>query len=48
VLVNMRLGWGVWDYSEMPGNVLGQICPTFSAIWFVLCLVFFAAIKIFS
>lgn len=33
-VVNVWLGWGVWDYSHMPGNILGQICPKFSLIWF--------------
>ncbi|MEY8355462.1 hypothetical protein AALB39_19175 [Lachnospiraceae bacterium 54-53] len=33
-VVNIWLGWGIWDYSHMPGNILGQICPAFSFIWF--------------
>ena len=48
LIVNVRFGMGVWDYSDMPGNVMGQICPAFSAVWFGLCLVFFAVIKSFS
>ena len=32
-------GWHVWDYSREPGNLLGQICPLFSFIWFLLCLI---------
>ena len=36
VIVNLILGWGVWDYSHMPLNVLGQICLPFSLLW---CLV---------
>lgn len=35
-IVNLWLGWNVWDYSELPGNVLGQICPQFAVLW---CLV---------
>lgn len=35
-LVNLRLGWGVWDYSGLPGNVLGQICPQFLLLWLAL------------
>lgn len=27
----------VWDYSALPGNVRGQICPLFSLLWFALC-----------
>ena len=48
LVVNIRLGWSVWDYSDMPGNILGQICPTFSAIWFLLCLIFLGIIKLFA
>ena len=39
-VINLWLGWDVWDYTAMPGNILGQICPQYSAIWWVLCLVF--------
>ena len=28
----------VWDYRRQPGNVLGQICPLFTALWFPLSL----------
>ena len=32
-VVNLWLGWGIWDYSSMPGNVLGQICPQYMLLW---------------
>lgn len=32
-VVNLWLGWGVWDYSGLPGNILGQICPQFMLLW---------------
>jgi len=48
LIVNVRFGMAVWDYSRMSGNIMGQICPAFSAAWFGLCLVFFAAVKSFS
>lgn len=35
-LVNLRLGWHVWDYSDIPLNLMGQICPTFSVMWLLL------------
>ena len=38
IIVNRALGWGVWDYSDMPGNLLGQICITYSALWFLLVI----------
>ena len=36
LIVNLWLGLGVWDYSNMPGNILGQICPEFAVLWFFL------------
>ena len=35
-LVNLRLGWHVWDYSGLPFNLLGQICPQFLLVWLIL------------
>lgn len=35
-IVNMRLHWQVWDYSGMRFNLMGQICPRFSAMWLLL------------
>lgn len=35
-IVNLLLGWNVWDYSHMYLNLLGQICPSYSAGWFLL------------
>ncbi len=32
-ILNLWLGWRVWDYSGMPGNLLGQVCPQFMALW---------------
>ena len=32
-IVNLWLGWSVWDYSGMPGNILGQICPQYFLLW---------------
>lgn len=33
LLVNRLLGLSVWDYSAVPGNFLGQICPRYSLLW---------------
>lgn len=43
LVLNVWLGLGVWDYSNMPGNVMGQICPQFTFAWFFLS---FVAIKV--
>lgn len=36
-IVNLWLGWDVWDYSAVPLNILGQICPLYTLLWFGLC-----------
>lgn len=37
-IVNLWLGWGVWDYSGLQGNVLGQICPQYCLLWLLVSL----------
>lgn len=37
-IVNLWLGWNVWNYSNLPGNVLGQICPQFMLLWVPLVI----------
>ena len=32
-IVNLILKLEVWDYSNMPLNLLGQICPLYSLLW---------------
>lgn len=39
LILNVSLGLNMWDYSSMPGNVLGQICPQFMVVWFFLSAV---------
>lgn len=36
VIFNIILKKNVWDYSELPLNVMGQICPLFTLLWGVL------------
>ena len=36
LILNVWLGLNMWDYSNMPGNILGQICPHFTLLWFFL------------
>lgn len=33
---NLVLGMGVWDYSRVPLNLMGQICPWYSLLWWGL------------
>lgn len=35
-IINIRLGWNVWDYSNLPFNLQGQICLLFSGLWMLL------------
>lgn len=37
-LVNRLLKWQVLDYSNSFGNLLGQVCPLYSLLWFFLCI----------
>lgn len=39
LVLNVWLGLGVWDYSHLAGNILGQICPQFTLLWLVLSVV---------
>lgn len=36
--VNVRFGWAVWDYSNMPLNLWGQICLPYSLLWVMISL----------
>ena len=46
-IVNLMLGWNVWDYSAQPLNVLGQVCPLFSGLWFLLTIPAFYLCRLF-
>lgn len=37
-IVNLWLGWNVWDYSNVPLNVLGQICVPYVLLWIPMSL----------
>ena len=34
---NLWLKMQIWDYSELPFHLWGQICIPFSLLWFLLC-----------
>lgn len=40
LIFNVALKMNVWDYSDMPLNILGQICPTFTLLWGGVALAF--------
>ena len=38
-ILNIKLGLNIWDYSQMPFNVDGQVCLYASLLWMVLGMV---------
>lgn len=38
-VINIKLRWNVWDYSNIPFNIMGQICLPFSIVWFFISLI---------
>lgn len=39
IVVNIGLGWNVWDYSNLPFNIYGQVCVWFIFLWFILSFI---------
>ena len=39
IIINIILKWNVWDYSNQPLNLLGQICLPFSLAWIFLAII---------
>ncbi|MBQ3124198.1 MAG: hypothetical protein IJC09_02085 [Clostridia bacterium] len=37
-IVNIRMGLDVWDYYDMPYNIMGQVCLLYTVLWFFLSL----------
>ena len=35
-ILNIKMGLNIWDYSNLPYNIMGQICLQFSCCWFIL------------
>ena len=36
VLFNLHLQWHIWDYSARAFNLMGQICPAYTATWLAI------------
>ena len=43
-IVNKLADMRVWDYSRERMHVMGQVCPKYTALWFLLCLPLFPII----
>ena len=39
LILNVWLGLGIWDYSNMPMNLMGQICVPFIVLWWVFSII---------
>lgn len=37
-VVNLWLGWNIWDYSNLKFNLYGQITPQFIVLWIPITL----------
>lgn len=37
-IVNLWLGLNVWDYSELPCNICGQVCLYMTFVWILLSM----------
>jgi len=45
IIVNIVFKLNVWDYTNMPGNFLGQITLQFSACWYGLSFIVFLVLE---
>ena len=38
MVLNVRMGLAIWDYSDLPFQYRGQICLSYSCLWYLLSL----------
>lgn len=38
-ILNIQLGMNIWDYSDVPFNLDGQICLPFVGLWIILSVI---------
>lgn len=38
-IVNIKLNLNIWSYSDLPYNIMGQVCLPYALLWFSLSLV---------
>ena len=48
VIFNIWLGMDVWDYSNVPMNFLGQICPIYTLLWAGIAIVFMPFVEVLN
>ena len=40
IIFNIIFKMGVWDYSDLPLNFIGQICPRYTLLWAGVAMIF--------
>jgi uncharacterized membrane protein len=48
VVVNLTMHWNVWDYSELPLNLFGQICVPYFFIWYLVSILGFGLCNVLA
>lgn len=48
IIINRIFSFGVWDYTDLPVNFLGQISLRFSLCWYAMSFFCFSFIKAFQ
>lgn len=38
LVLNVWFELAIWDYSSLPGNLLGQVCVPFAGLWYALSI----------
>ena len=46
VVCNLFLGLGVWDYTDRPPHILGQVCLRYTLLWVLLSGVLAAVVRV--
>lgn len=37
-ILNIKMGLGIWDYSDMPFNIMGQVCLPYTLLWIIVSI----------
>ena len=48
VIFNIILKMRVWDYSHLPFNLFGQICPLYTLLWAGLALILLPLVNLIN
>ena len=48
IIFNLWLKMNVWDYSHIPLNFLGQICPIFTLLWGGIAFIFLPLVDVLN